>query len=50
MVPVETIPDTLSLRKEIQMMILLSFSFFLAQLDKMKDGKGRSLHHGHRGD
>ena len=50
MVLVETIPSTLSLGKEIQMMILLSFSFFLAQLDKMRDGKGGFLHHGHRGD
>ena len=35
MVLVEVIPDTLSLGKEIQMMIQLSFSIFLPQLDKM---------------
>jgi len=36
---VETIPDTLSLGKEIRMVIQLSFSIFLAQLEKE-----RSLH------
>ena len=41
---VETIPDTLSLGKEIRMVILLSFSIFLAQLDKIRDGKGGLLH------
>ena len=44
MVLVETIPDTPSLGKEIPMMIQLSFSIFLAQLDKMRDGKGGLLH------
>ena len=44
MVLVETIPDTPSLGEEIQMMIQLSFSIFLTQLDKMRDGKGGSLH------
>ena len=44
MVLVETIPDTPSLRKEIPVMIQLSFSIFLAQLDKMRDGKGGLLH------
>ena len=41
MVLVETIPDIPSLGKEIPMMIQLSFSIFLAHLDKMRDGKGR---------
>lgn len=44
MVLVETIHDTPSLGKEIPMMIQLSFSIFLAQLDKMRDGKGGLLH------
>ena len=44
MVLVETIPDTPSLGKEIPMMIQLSSSIFLAQLDKMRDGKGGLLH------
>ena len=44
MVFVETIPDIPSLEKEIQMMIQLSFSIFLAQLDKMRYGKGGLLH------
>ena len=44
MVLVETIYDTPSLGKEIPMMIQLSFSIFLAQLDKMRDGKGGLLH------
>ena len=41
---VETIPNTLSLGKEIRMVIQLSFSIFLAQLDKIRDGKGGLLH------
>ena len=41
---VETIPDALSLGKEIRMVIQLSFSIFLAQLDKIRDGKGGLLH------
>lgn len=44
MVLVETIHDTPSLGKEIPMMIQLSFSIFLAQFDKMRDGKGGLLH------
>ena len=44
MVLVETIHDTPSLGKEIPMMMHLSFSIFLAQLDKMRDGKGGLLH------
>lgn len=40
---VETIPNTLSLGKEIRMVIQLSFSIFLAQLDKIRDGKGGLL-------
>ena len=44
MVLVEMIHDTPSLGKEIPMMIQLSFSIFLAQLDKMRDGKGGLLH------
>ena len=44
MVLVETIPDTLSLRKETRMLIQLSFFIFLAQLDKIRDGKGGLLH------
>ena len=40
----ETIPDALSLGKEIRMVIRLSFSIFLAQLDKIRDGKGGLLH------
>ena len=44
MVLVETIPDTLSLGKETQMMIQLSFFIFLAQLDKVRDSKGGLLH------
>jgi len=46
MVLAETIPDTPSLGKEIQMMIQLRFSIFLAQLEKMRDGKGGLLHRG----
>ena len=41
---VETIPDALSLGKEIRMVIQLSFSIFLAQLVKIRDGKGGLLH------
>ena len=41
---VETIPNTLSLGKEIRMVIQLSFSIFLVQLDKIRDGKGGLLH------
>lgn len=44
MVLVETIPGTLSLGKESQMKILLSFSIFLARLDKIREGKGEFLH------
>ena len=44
MVLLDTIPDAPSLGKEIQMMIQLSFSILLAQLDKMRDGKGGLLH------
>ena len=44
MVLVETIPDTLSLGKETQMLIQLSFFIFLTQLDKIRDGKGGLLH------
>ena len=44
MVLVETIPDTLSLGKETQMMIQLSFFIFLTQLDKVRDSKGGLLH------
>ena len=44
MVLVETIHDTPSLGKEIPMMIQLGFSIFLAQLDKMRGGKGGLLH------
>ena len=40
---VEIIPNTLSLGKEIRMVIQLSFSI-LAQLDKIRDGKGGLLH------
>ena len=40
----ETIPDTLSLGKETRMLIQLSFFIFLAQLDKIRDGKGGLLH------
>ena len=35
---------TLSLGKEIRMVIQLSFSIFLVQLDKIRDGKGGLLH------
>ena len=41
---VETIPDTRSLGKETRMVLQLSFSIFLAQLDKITDGKGGLLH------
>lgn len=41
---VETIPDTRSLGKGTRMVLQLSFSIFLAQLDKIRDGKGRLLH------
>ena len=44
MVLVEMIPDTLSLGKETQIMIQLSFFIFLAQLDKIRDSKGGLLH------
>ena len=44
MVLVETIPDTLSLGKETRTLIQLSFFIFLAQLDKIRDGKRRLLH------
>ena len=44
MVLVKTIPDTLSLGKGIRMLIQLSFFIFLAQLDKIRDGKGGLLH------
>ena len=41
---VETTPDNRSLGKEIRMVIQLSFSIFLAQLDKIRDGKGGLPH------
>ena len=41
MILAETIPDTLSLGKEIRMLIQLSFFIFLAQLDKMSKNKRR---------
>ena len=44
MVLVETIPDTLGLGKEIQMVIQLNFSISMAHIDKMRDGKGGLLH------
>ncbi|XP_068706734.1 uncharacterized protein [Montipora foliosa] len=44
MVLVETIPDTLGLGKEIQMVIQLNFSISLAHIDKIRDGKGGLLH------
>ena len=44
MVFAETIPDTLSLEKETRMLIQLRFFIFLAQLDKIRDGKGGLLH------
>ncbi|XP_068743955.1 uncharacterized protein [Montipora capricornis] len=50
MVLVETIPDTLGLGKEIQMVIQLNFSISLAHIDKMRDGKGGLSTACHRGD